>query len=128
MGNKITNQTSLQNVVILYLCKILQNAMASSAESEIGALFENEKSAVPLCYTLEEMVHPQPATPLQTYNSTDSGIANETIQKKQSKPIDMHFYWLKDSVRKVQFQVFWHPGPTNLDNYHKKHHTASHQR
>ena len=65
--------------------------MASDAEAEIGALFENTKSAAPLCHALEETVYPQFATPLQTENSTASGIANKTIHQKHSKSINMYF-------------------------------------
>ena len=126
INSTTTNQTLIYNEDILSLCKILRNVMASAAEVEIGALFENSKAAVPLCHTLEEMGHPQPASPLQIDNSTASGIVNETIQKKRSKSIDMRFYWLKDCVRQGQFHMFWRPGPTNLANYHNKHHPASH--
>jgi len=63
--------------------------MASAAKAKLGALFLNAQHACPLCITLEELGHPQPATPLQTDNSTASGIANDTLKQKQSKAIDM---------------------------------------
>ena len=43
--------------------------------------------------TLEELGHPQPATPMRTDNSTADGIRNKTVnQKQQSKSMDMQFY------------------------------------
>jgi len=80
------------------LCQIMCNVVASAAEAELGALFLNAQHAHPLCITLEELGHPQPATPLQTDNSTASGIANDTLKQKQSKAIDMQFYWIQDWV------------------------------
>ena len=49
-----------------------------------------------------------------TYNSTSSGILNETIRQKRSKSIDMCFYWIKYHVNKGQFLVFYHSVLTNL--------------
>jgi hypothetical protein len=43
---------------------------------------------------LEELGHPQPATPLQTNNIC---IA---IKQCRSKLIDMRFYWVKDHIKK----------------------------
>ena len=53
--------------------------MSSAAESEVGALFHNANAGQPIRVTLEEMGHPQQATPMQTDNSTTQGIANNTI-------------------------------------------------
>ena len=68
----------------------------------------------------------QPATPLQTDNSTASGIMNGTIKQRRSKAIDMRFYWLKDRVTQRMFKVYWAPGKVNLADYFSKHHPASH--
>ena len=61
---------------------IIKEVMSSAAEAEIGALFINAKLAVPMRHTLEEMGHPQLATPIVTDNSTAVGIANDTIKQK----------------------------------------------
>ena len=60
------------------------------------------------------MNHPQPATPIQVDNSTAVGIANKTIRQRQSKAMDMRFYWTTDRINQGQFVVYWKPGPTNL--------------
>jgi hypothetical protein len=70
--------------------------MASTAEAEVGALFVNGQEATILQTTLEELSHPQPATPIKTDNSTADGISNNSIKQCQSRAIDMRFYWIWD--------------------------------
>jgi hypothetical protein len=47
-------------------------------------------------------------TPIQTDNSTASGIANDTINQQRSRSIDMLFYWIRDRVKQGHFIVFVH--------------------
>jgi hypothetical protein len=100
--------------------------VASAAESEVGACFQNAQTAAPLHTTLLELVHKQPATPLIKENSTAYGIPNETIKQKRSKSMDMKYYWLQDRVRQTQFDAYWRPGKDKLGDYHTKHHLAQH--
>ena len=72
------------------------------------------------------MHHPQPPTPIQVENSTAVGIANKSIKQKLSKAMDMRFHWIQDRILQEQFNVFWKPGPTNLGDYHSKHHPTPH--
>ena len=122
-----TSQPPL-NGPIHTVCHILNNIMASAAESEVGALFVNAQDIVPIRTTLIELGHPQPPTPIQTDNSTAAGFANDTIKQKRSKAMDMRFYWLKDREQQGQFRIFWRPGTENLGDYHTKHHPTSHHR
>jgi hypothetical protein len=92
--------------------------MQSAAEAECGGLYMNAKEAVPMRITLEGLNHPQPATPMRTDNSTADGIMNKTVKQKQSKSMDMRFYWLQDRVEQGQFKKFWAPGKINLADYH----------
>jgi hypothetical protein len=69
---------------------------------------------------------PQPATPIQTDNSTACGIANDTIKQQRSRAIDMRFYWVRDRTQQGHFNIFCRPGPTNLADYFTKHHPAKH--
>ena len=114
------------NGAVLVLCKIAREVLSSAAEAELAASFYNAKEAVPLRQALEEMGHPQPPTPLQTDNSTATGIANDTIKQKHSKAIDMRFYWIQDRVRQGHFHVFWRKGSGNKADYFTKHHPPSH--
>ena len=102
--------------------------MSSAAEAEIAGLFTNTKEGTILRTTLEEMGHKQPATPVQTDNSTACGIANDNIKQRRSRAIDMRFYWVRDRVKQGQFVIFWAPGSLNLADYHTKHHSPAHHR
>jgi hypothetical protein len=104
----------------LYLAKIIKAVMQSAAEAECGGLYMNAKEAVPMRIRLEELDHPQPATPIRIDNSTADGIMNKIVKQKQSKSMDMRFYWLQDRVEQGQFPIFWAPGKINLADYQSK--------
>ena len=93
----LTNATASPNVplkpngAVRVLCHIMREVLSSAAEAELGALFHNGKEACPLRVALEEMGHPQPATPMATDNNTANGIATDTVKQKRSKAIDMRF-------------------------------------
>jgi hypothetical protein len=114
------------NGAIHVLCQIMREVVSSAAEAELAALFHNGKEACPIRTCLEELGHPQPPTPIQTDNSTASGIANDTVKQKRSKAIDMRFYWIRDRVRQGQFHVYWKRGRLNKADYFTKHHPATH--
>jgi hypothetical protein len=78
--------------------EIIKHVMSSATEAETGALFINGKEAIPLRQTLIELNHPQPPTPIQTDNSTATGIVNKTVKLKRSKAMDMRFYWAQDRI------------------------------
>jgi hypothetical protein len=59
------------------VASVIKNVVASAAESEAGACFQNAQSAAPLRITLLELGHKQSATPLRTDNSTAYGIFND---------------------------------------------------
>ena len=109
----------------MVIARILKMVVALAAEAEIASLFHTAQEIVLLRITADELGHKQPATPLQTDNSTASGIMNGTIRQQRSKAIDMQFYWLKDRVTQRMFKVYWAPGKVNLADYFSKHHPAS---
>jgi hypothetical protein len=114
------------NAPIHVLVKIMRNVLSSAAEAEVGAAFLNAQDACPFRQILEDLGHPQPATPLQTDNATCEGILNDTIKQKRSKAIDMRFYWLQDRVTQGQFNLYWRPAAYNLADYYTKHHSPTH--
>jgi hypothetical protein len=116
------------NGAVNILCQIMREVLSSAAEAELAALFHNCKEACPMRTTLEEMGHPQPATPMVTDNSTASGIANDSVKQKRSKAIDMRFYWVRDRVRQGQFNIYWKKGALNQADYYSKCHPTSHHR
>ena len=74
--------------------------MASAIEVELGWLFENYQKATYMWTSLEEMVHPQPTTPVTTENIAEIASWMER-QKKRSIAIDMIFYWVRNIIRKI---------------------------
>ena len=116
------------NGPIYTVCKTLRHVLASAAETELGALFFNGQEAVPLRHALMEMGHPQPPTPIQTDNTTASGIVNSSIRPKRSKAMDMRFHWMQDRCNQKQFLVYWKPGKHNLADYFSKHHPPHHHK
>jgi hypothetical protein len=90
--------------------------MASAAEAELGAIFYNAKDGAMLRTILEDLGHPQSATPIQTDNMC------------ASKAVDMRFYWVKDRVKNGEFMVYWRKGSENDADYFTKHHSPSHHR
>jgi hypothetical protein len=74
-GDKPPQEDTL-NGSILNVASVIKHVVASMAESEVGACFQNTKSGAPLRVTLTELGHIQPPTPLRTDNSTAFGILN----------------------------------------------------
>ena len=114
------------NGAVLTVAQIIKAVMSSAAESEIGAMYINAREAVPARQALETMGHPQPRTPMQTDNQAAHAVVSNNIQPKRTKPMDMRFHWLRDRAAQKQFRFYWRPGPTNLGDYHTKHHPAKH--
>eukprot|EP00804_Cyclotella_cryptica_P021956 CCRYP_000903-RA/>CCRYP_000903-RA protein AED:0.16 eAED:0.16 QI:0/0/0/1/1/1/4/0/960 len=90
------------NGAVLNIAHIIKHVMASATEAELAALYIMAREAVFIRIILEELGHTQPATPLQTDNSTAEGVVNGKIQPKRTKAMDMRFHWLRD--RKCQEQ------------------------
>ena len=84
------------NGILLVVCKIMRNIMASAAEAKYGNIFVNEQTAVPILNTLSEMGWKKGPTPIQVYNSTSVGIATKELLQKKSKATDMWFYCMND--------------------------------
>jgi hypothetical protein len=66
LSNKVNDPATQQppmNSPINVLCKFFKSVLASAAECELGGLFLNGHEAVPEHIMLEELGHPQGATP-----------------------------------------------------------------
>jgi hypothetical protein len=124
MSENSTNPPN--NGAVLNVAQIIKAVMSSAAEAELGALFINAKTAVPMRKALEELGHPQPPTPMQTDNSTAYGVITNKIQPKATRAMDMRFYWLKDRESVEQFKYHWAPGKDNYADYWTKHHPPMH--
>jgi hypothetical protein len=103
--------------------------MSSAAEAELGSLYMDARKGVEEQNILEEMGHPQPATPVQVDNSTADGIVNSRVQPKRTKAMDMRFHWPQDrAVNQNQFRIYWRPGAQQQADYWMKHHPPAHHR
>jgi hypothetical protein len=114
------------NGAVQIVCNILCMVVSSAAEAELAGLFHNTKETIELRTTLEEMGHVQPPTVIVTDNNTAAGIANDTVKQKQSKAMDMCFYWTRDKVKQGHIMVVWRKGKTNRADYFSKDHPAAH--
>jgi hypothetical protein len=127
LGNNDKRQQQI-NGPILCSYGIIKHVMSSAVEAEIGSIFSNAKEAAPLRVMLEEMGHPQPATLIQTDNSTACRILNNKLNQKRSKAMDMRFYWVRDLIEQKQYIVYWDPGGENIADYFTNHHSQTHHK
>ena len=114
------------NSILLVVCKIMHNIMASAAEAKYGTILVNSQKYVPIPTTLSEMGRKKGHTAIQVDSSTAVGIATKEFRQKKSKAMDMRFYWINNRIKQGQFRVFWRQGPEKLGDYHSKHHPPEH--
>ncbi len=114
------------NGPIMVICRTLRHVVNSVAEAETAGVFINANEAIPCRYILEALDHPQPATPLETDNSTTNSFCHSTMRQKRSKSWDMRYHWLRDKETQKIIRVYWKPGKLNRADYFSKHHPPSH--
>jgi len=119
---------TLFNAPIYVLAKVIKNVNASAAETEISAIYLNAREATLFRQALEDMGHPQGATPIKTNNTTARGILDETMKAKYLKGADMRINWMRDRCHQGQFDVYWESAETNLADYPTKKHSPTHHR
>ena len=73
--------TPTPNDAIHTVSNIMRNVMLSITKAETVRIFHNANDGVTLRITFDEMRHPQPANPIQTYNSNATGIANGNVNQ-----------------------------------------------
>ena len=116
------------NGSILVECKTLRHVVSSAAEAEVGGIFHNAQTTIPIRTLLQALGHHQPPTPINTDNATANGFVHDNIYQKRSKSWDMRYYWLRDRSMKKQFNIFWAKAILNLADYFTKHHPTKHHR
>ena len=89
------------------LSKIIKHVMSSTSEAERAENFYNCKAALPLRFSLEEMGHEQPKTPVTTDNTTACGLIKKTMIPKRAKSYDMRFNLLKCREAQNSFDIIW---------------------
>jgi hypothetical protein len=113
---------------ILVTSQMIDCVVSSAAEAEYAALFMNAKEGKVLRQTLTDLGYPQEATPIYTDNACAMGIANETINMKKSKTMDMRFHWIRDQRKQGTYTIQWQPGKDNYADYFTKEHPTSHHK
>ena len=110
-------------------CKVIDTVMSSTQEAETGGGYiKNAKAALPIRQAAIKMGHPQGPTPLQFDNKCAMGILTGVLKQRQSKGMDMLFYWLRDRHSQKQFHCHWKKGIFNLGDYQSKAHPTRHHR
>ena len=98
-------------ILTLTLSSIIKHVMSSASKAKLAALYYRCKQAAPICVTLEEMGHPQPAP---TTVTTDNITATmDTTMPKAFKSNDQWSNWLKCCNTQRQFKYLWHKGIHN---------------
>jgi hypothetical protein len=102
------------NGAVLNIAHIIKHIMSSATEVELVGLYIMAREAVYIRIIHEEMGHKQPPTPLQTNNSMAEAVINGKVQSKQTKAMDMQFYWLRDQECQQHFRIYWRQGKIEL--------------
>jgi hypothetical protein len=84
-----TEEIPINNGAVLNILLNIKAVMSSAAEAELGMLFINAKTVVPIQRTLKEMGHSQSRTPIQTDNLTAHALLTNKILPKALKAMDM---------------------------------------
>ena len=77
---------------VLIQSRLIDCVVASAAEAEYAALFLNAQEGMTLRNTLTDLGHPQACTPMFTDNKCADGFANQSMNMKRSKVMDMRFH------------------------------------
>ena len=114
------------NAPICYLSVIIPTVVASATEAEYAAAFLVAQAAVSIVHTLTDLGYPQSATEIFCDNECAVGIAQNTLQLKRAKTIDMRYHWLRDQAKQNKFLVTWKAGKLNLADFFTKAHPVHH--
>ncbi len=79
--------------------------VASAAEAESAAGFQQAQLAVRLRHTLQDLGYPQQPTLLLIDNTVAIGLANDTMNKKRSKSMDMRFFGYVTGYNNINFSL-----------------------
>ncbi len=108
------------NGPIFCTSKIISCVVASVAEAELGAAFQNAQKAAEFRNILHELGYPQTPTTIMIDNTVAEGLAADTINAKRSKSMDVRFFWLRDRIRRGQFAVKHLAGRWNIADFFTK--------
>ena len=94
--------------------------VASAAEAELAGGFHVAQRAVSFRKILHDLGYSQPPTPLRIDNTVAIGLAQNSLNARRSKSMDMRYFWLVDRVAQNQFVVEHIPGQWNIADHFTK--------
>jgi len=100
--------------------KMISCVVASATEADLAAGFQLAQITVRLRNKSHDFGYLQQPTLLLIDNTVAIGLANDSINKKRSKSMDMRFFWLRDRVQQKQFVVEHIPGQFNIADFFTK--------
>ena len=96
--------------------QIIKCVMSSAAEADLDGLYICPKEMVPLRQTLVKMGWPQPQSHIQYDNSTDIGLANETITPARKNQCTYNYTGCNSGMHRASLGPSGHLVPTTLAN------------
>jgi hypothetical protein len=108
------------NDPVAYSSKMLDCVVASVAKAELGSAFMSAQKAIQHRNTLADFGYPQAPTLLRIDNTVALGLADNKLNKKRAKSMDMRYFWLADRVRQKQFRVTHIAGKFNIADHFTK--------
>ena len=84
-----------RNGPVLSISQVIKFVMTFDVEAELGAFYITDQKMVPMRQPLIEIGWLQPPTPIQTDNTTDEGVVNNTIVAKHLKSVDFRIHLLR---------------------------------
>lgn len=99
--------------------------VTSSAEAEMGGIFQNTQATIPIRHIIEALGHLQDPTRIKTDNSTACGFVGNNIISRRSKTWDMRYHWVREKQEDGTVLVYWVKGSDNDADYFTKHFQAS---
>jgi hypothetical protein len=114
------------NAPLAFISVIIPTVVASATETEYASAFLVGQAATGIAQTLTELGYPQSEPEIFCDNLCAVGIANNTLQIKRSKTIDMRYHWIRDQVHQKKLRVTWKAGKLNLADFFTKAHPVHH--
>ena len=119
-GLHYLGSTTEINGPIFCTSKMISCVVTSAAEAELGAAFQNAQKGAQFRNTLIELGYPQQPTPILVDNTVAEGLANNTVNAKRSKSMDVRFFWLRDRVKHGEFTIQHLKGRWNISDFFTK--------
>jgi hypothetical protein len=112
--------TEAINVPITCGSKMFNEVVSSVAEAKLAGVFHTAQHGCSLCRILHELGYPQPPTHMRIDNTVAIGLAENKMNAKRSKAMDMRFFWVVDRIKQGQFVAELIAGKWNCADFFTK--------